>query len=150
LILGGPPGLPGRAIGKVRIMNRILHIEDEPDIQVVARIALEDVGGFVVSTASSGVEGLAMAEGLAPDLILLDVMMPGMDGPATLAALRAHPATASIPVIFMTAKVQSHEISRYKALGALGVINKPFDPMTLAAEVRAMWAPQGGPLAAKQ
>jgi two-component system OmpR family response regulator len=129
-------------------MSKILHIEDEPDIQVVARIALEDVGGFTVATASSGREGLALAESFAPDLILLDVMMPGMDGPATLGALRERPATASIPIIFMTAKVQSHEIDRYKALGALGVINKPFDPMTLAEEVIAIWAPERDPLAA--
>ncbi len=119
-------------------MNRILHIEDEGDIQEVARIALEDVGGFSVAAASSGSEGLALAARLRPDLILLDVMMPGMDGPATLQALRENPATAGIPVIFMTAKVQRHEVDRYKALGALGVITKPFDPMTLAETVRTL------------
>lgn len=131
-------------------MNKILHIEDEPDIQEVARLALEDVGGFAVVTASSGKEGLAQARTQAPDVILLDVMMPGMDGPTTLMALRECPETASIPVIFMTAKVQSQEVERYKALGALGVISKPFDPMTLADEVNALWKSEQHPLAAKQ
>jgi len=120
-------------------MSKILHIEDESDIQQVARIALEDVGGFSVLVVSSGREGLAAARSAMPDLILLDVMMPGMDGPTTLKGLRECPQTASIPVIFMTAKAQRHEIDRYVALGALGVITKPFDPMTLAQEVHALW-----------
>jgi two-component system, OmpR family, response regulator len=119
-------------------MNKILHIEDEVDIQEVARIALEDVGGFFVTVVGSGKEGLAAASRTQPDVILLDVMMPGMDGPTTLQELRRTPATASIPVIFMTAKAQTHEIERYLALGALGVITKPFDPMTLAEEVSAL------------
>jgi two-component system, OmpR family, response regulator len=119
-------------------MNRILHIEDESDIQEVARIALEEVGGFSVTAVGSGKEGLAAAQSTRPDVILLDVMMPGMDGPTTLEQLKAAPATASIPVIFMTAKAQTHEIQRYMALGALGVITKPFDPMTLAQEVSAL------------
>jgi two-component system, OmpR family, response regulator len=119
-------------------MNKILHIEDEVDIQEVARIALEDVGGFSVTVVGSGREGLAAARRSRPDVILLDVMMPGMDGPTTLQELRRAPSTASIPVIFMTAKAQAHEIERYLALGALGVITKPFDPMTLAEEVTAL------------
>ncbi|RYY83161.1 MAG: response regulator, partial [Comamonadaceae bacterium] len=76
----------------------------------------------------------------APDLLLLDVMMPGMDGPTTLARLRERPGTARTPVVFMTAKVQASEIEHYKALGALGVVTKPFDPMGLAAQVQALWA----------
>lgn len=120
-------------------MATILHIEDEDDIRDVARLALEAVGGFTVVSASSGREGIALAGAGGHDIILLDVMMPSMDGPTTLKTLRANPATASIPVIFMTAKVQHHEIGHYKALGALGVISKPFDPMTLADEVRALW-----------
>jgi two-component system, OmpR family, response regulator len=119
-------------------MNRILHIEDETDIQEVARIALEDVGGFSVTVAGSGREGLAAARSGRPDVILLDVMMPGMDGPTTLKELKAEAATASIPVIFMTAKAQTHEIEMYLSLGALGVITKPFDPMTLAEEVSTL------------
>ena len=120
-------------------MERILHIEDEGDIQEVARLALEDLGGFSVTLASSGRQGLELAREILPDLILLDVMMPGMDGPATLRALRACSETERIPVIFMTAKAQSHEVERYTNLGALGVITKPFDPMTLATEVRTLW-----------
>ena len=121
-------------------MKSILHIEDESDIQAVARIALEEVGGFSVTAVSSGRDGVSRAAEIRPDLILLDVMMPGLDGPATLQALRESPATAAIPVIFMTAKAQRHEVDRYRALGALGVITKPFDPMTLASDVRSLWS----------
>ena len=121
------------------MMNRVLHVEDEPDIQEVARMALEAVGGLTVEQAGSGKEALAKAAVFAPDVILLDVMMPGMDGPSTLAELRRSPATASIPVIFMTAKVQHQEVERYKQLGALDVIAKPFDPMTLSDSIREIW-----------
>lgn len=121
-------------------MHKILHIEDEADILEIARLALEEVGGLSVTSAGSGHQGLELAKRTAPDLILLDVMMPGLDGPSTLRALREAPETAAVPVVFMTAKVQSSEIERFKALGALGVITKPFDPMTLADEVRAFFA----------
>ena len=121
------------------MMTRVLHVEDEPDIQEVAKMALEAVGGLTVEQAGSGKEALAKAAAFAPDVILLDVMMPGMDGPSTLAELRRSPATASIPVIFMTAKVQNQEVERYKQLGALDVIAKPFDPMTLSDSIREIW-----------
>lgn len=117
-------------------MNRILYIEDEPDIREIAILSLREVGGFVVATASSGREALGMAATFGPDVILLDVMMPGMDGPETLRELRKKPETAQTPVIFMTAKVQSHEVGSYRKLGAVDVIPKPFDPMTLADQVR--------------
>lgn len=120
------------------IPNKILYVEDEPDIQTIARIALETVGKFHVRMCSSGKEALAAVEEFVPDCILLDVMMPGMDGPSVLKALREMPACAQIPVIFMTAKVQSSEIAQYKALGAIGVIPKPFDPMKLAQTVRQL------------
>lgn len=120
-------------------LERILYVEDEPDIQAVAKLALEMVGGYQVMICSGGQEALAKVSGFAPDLILLDVMMPGMDGPTTLQNLRANPATASIPVIFLTAKVQPSEVAQYQALGALNVIAKPFDPMTLAEQVRKIW-----------
>lgn len=120
-------------------LQHILYVEDEPDIQAVARIALEMVGGFQVRVCSSGEEALREAQAFAPDLVLLDVMMPGMDGPGTFKALRALPPLAGVPVIFMTAKVQPQEVQYYKALGALAVIPKPFDPMTLAAQVRSLW-----------
>lgn len=120
-------------------LQRVMYVEDEPDIRAVARLALELVGGFTVKVCSSGGEALHEAEAFAPEIILLDVMMPGMDGPTTLKSLRALPTLATVPVAFMTAKVQPTEIAHYKALGARDVIPKPFDPMTLASQVRAIW-----------
>lgn len=120
-------------------LERILYVEDEPDIQAVAKLALEMVGGYKVLICSGGQEALDKVAGFAPDLILLDVMMPGMDGPTTLKNLRAEAAAAAVPVIFLTAKVQPAEVAQYQALGALNVIAKPFDPMTLAAQVRQIW-----------
>lgn len=120
-------------------LKRILMVEDEPDIQTVARLALETVGGFTVAACDSGEQAVASAPAFAPDLILLDVMMPGMDGPSTLAALRRIPELAQVPVVFMTAKVQPQEVESFMALGAAAVIAKPFDPMTLADQVRAIW-----------
>ena len=125
-----------------RPLERILLVEDDPDIQVVASLALSKLGGFAVQVTGSATEALREAPGFAPDLILLDVMMPGMDGPATLAALRALPATATTPVVFMTAKIQPHEMAHYRALGSAGVIAKPFDPTTLAQKVRELWKEQ--------
>lgn len=120
-------------------MQRILLVEDEPDIQAVAKLALEMVGGFSVKICSSGEEAVREAVAFAPDMILLDVMMPGMDGPTTMQRLRQLPELATVPVAFMTAKVQPAEVSHYKSLGALDVIAKPFDPMTLASQVRNIW-----------
>ena len=117
-----------------------MYVEDDPDIQTIARLALETIGGLAVTICSSGQEALAaISSGNRPDLILLDVMMPEMDGPTTLAALRMLPQTASTPTVFMTAKVQPHEVSHFKSLGALGVIAKPFDPMLLAQQVQQLW-----------
>jgi two-component system OmpR family response regulator len=125
-------------------LRRILYVEDDPDIQVVAKMSLEAVGGFTVEVASSGKEALEMAPGFAPDLILLDVMMPGMDGPTTMQALRQLPPVEKTPIVFMTAKVMQSEIRRYKELGALDVIHKPFDPMTLPDRVREIWRSRNG------
>lgn len=124
----------------MRELKLILYVEDDPDIQMVAQMALEVVGGLVLRSCSSGEEALAAVAGCKPDLILLDVMMPGMDGPTTLAELRKLPATAATPVIFMTAKVQAAEVAHYKSLGALGVVAKPFDPMLLAQQVRQLFS----------
>jgi two-component system OmpR family response regulator len=130
-------------------LDRILYVEDEPDIRAVAQMALEAVGGFTVIVCESGPAALAAAPGAAADLILLDVMMPGMDGPGTLQALRQLPATANTPVIFMTAKVQAAEVAQYRALGALDVIPKPFDPMELSAQIREIFdRPRQEPAAA--
>lgn len=120
-------------------LQRILYVEDEPDIQAIARLALEALGGFTVEVCSLGHEALEKGPGFSPDLILLDVMMPDMDGPGTLRALRELPALAAVPVIFMTAKVQPAEIAYYKSLGALDVLAKPFDPMQLSEQIRAIW-----------
>ncbi|MFZ6743909.1 response regulator [Undibacterium sp. JH2W] len=118
----------------------ILYVEDDADIQTVAQIALEVVGGFSLKTCSSGAQAIAeVSAGFVPDLLLLDVMMPNMDGPTTLAELRKLPITKTTPVIFMTAKVQSSEMEFYKSLGAIGVIAKPFDPMELSIQVRGLW-----------
>jgi CheY-like chemotaxis protein len=114
----------------------VLMVDDEPHIRRVGELALRSVGRWEVRLAQSGEEALELALAERPDVILLDVMMPGMDGPMTLERLREQPETADIPVIFMTAKVQRHEVDRYLRLGARGVISKPFDPMTLPDEIR--------------
>ena len=124
-------------------LNFVLYVEDDPDIQMVAQMALEVVGGLSLRACSSGREAIEAATACQPDLILLDVMMPDMDGPTTLAALRQLPAMAATPVIFMTAKVQAAEVAHYKTLGAIGVIAKPFDPMQLAQQVRQLWQQAG-------
>lgn len=120
-------------------LTRILLIEDEEDIRAVAEMALETVGGFDLQACASGVEALTAIEDFAPQLIILDVMMPGMDGPETLRGIRKLPGFARTPAVFMTAKVQSDEIQSYLAEGAVGVIPKPFDPMTLPDRVREIW-----------
>ncbi|MBX3676889.1 MAG: response regulator [Rhodocyclaceae bacterium] len=124
-------------------LNKILLAEDEPDIRTVAELALASVGGFTVHLCEDGAHALAELPGFAPDLVMLDVMMPNMDGPTTLAELRKLPQGKDVPVIFMTAKVQQAEIEGYKRLGAIGVIPKPFDPMTLADKVRELWSAAG-------
>ncbi len=121
-------------------LRKILHVEDEPDIREVARLALETVGGFVVESCASGEDAVVRAPAFRPDLVLLDVMMPGLDGPATFQRLRQIPGFEKIPVIFMTAKAMPQEIERFRELGALDVITKPFDPMELASQIRAIWA----------
>jgi CheY-like chemotaxis protein len=116
---------------------KILVIDDEPDIRKIARLSLSRVGGMEVVEASSGPDGVRLAEAERPDAILLDVMMPGMDGPATLAMLKAGEATSRIPVVFLTAKATTSELDRLKALGAVAVLTKPFDPMSLPKELKA-------------
>ena len=122
-----------------RELKRILYVEDEANIRTIAVTVLEAVGGFAVIACDSGKQALEAAPAANADLIVLDVMMPEMDGPATLAALRALPQTAQTPAIFMTAKVQASEIAHFKSLGALDVIAKPFDPMTLSAQISEIW-----------
>lgn len=125
-------------------LKRILHVEDDPSIQAVAKVALEAVGGFQVLSCGSGQEALDQVQGFAPDFILLDVMMPGMDGPRTLELLRQLVDLEQTPVAFMTAKVQPSEVDHYRSLGARDVIIKPFDPMQLASQVRQIWSERHG------
>ena len=120
-------------------LKKILYVEDEPDIQMIARVALENVGGFELLVCNSGAEALEKAADFYPDLFLLDVMMPGMDGPTTLLELRKIPNLEDIPVMFMTAKVQPQEIEFLKSLDVADVIAKPFDPMNLANNIRDSW-----------
>ncbi|MBF0492558.1 MAG: response regulator [Deltaproteobacteria bacterium] len=119
-------------------LEKILYVEDDDDIRILGEMALR-VGPYEVISCSSGPAALKEAAEQNPDLIIMDVMMPGMDGPSALKALGLIPSTQQIPVIFMTAKVQPEEIEAYKKMGAVGVISKPFDPMTLAGEVENIW-----------
>lgn len=126
-----------------RTLKRILLAEDDPDIRTITGLALGMVGGFEVRACASGPEAVDAAAAFAPDLILLDMMMPGMDGLATLAALRRIPAAASVPVVFMTAKVQAREVALYREMGAADVIAKPFDPLELAGAIQRLWGDLG-------
>lgn len=121
-------------------LEHVLCVEDEPDIRMIAQLALETVGGLRVSLCNSGCEAVDTARREHPDLVVMDVMMPGLDGPGALRALRDHPDTRELPVVFMTAKVQPEEVRQLLSLGALAVVAKPFDPMTLADQLREIWA----------
>ncbi|RUR30156.1 response regulator [Vreelandella andesensis] len=121
-------------------LEKIMYVEDDPDIREIASMALEDVGGLTVKICESGEQALREVAEFAPQMFLLDVMMPGMDGPSTLLELKRQGyINESTVVAFMTAKVQPEEVARYKEIGAANVIAKPFDPMTLADDVRAIW-----------
>ena len=117
----------------------ILLIEDDPDVRTIAAIALVDIGGFRLTLCGSGAEALERLREAPTQLILLDVMMPGMDGPTTLAEIRRLALDPSPPIVFMTAKVQPQETQRYLQLGAAGIIAKPFNPMTLPDQLRELW-----------
>ncbi len=120
-------------------LKKILYVEDERDIAQVARLALETVGGFTIESCENGRIALEKAPAFQPDLVLMDVMMPEMDGPTALKEMQKMEALKNVPVIFMTAKVQPIEIAEYKEMGAVDVIPKPFDPMTLAEQVKQVW-----------
>ena len=117
------------------MQHRILIIDDEDDIREVAALSLETVADWEVEVASSGAQGLEKAIVSQPEAILLDVMMPGMDGPTTFRELRKNPATAHIPVLLLTAKVQNSDQRRFSDLGVEAVLFKPFDPLTLSAQI---------------
>src|SRR6202041_2642941 len=124
-----------RAWERLKMSHRILIIDDEDDIREVAAMSLETVAGWEVMVANSGAQGLTRAASYKPDAILLDVMMPGMDGPTTFRELRKNPATARIPVLLLTAKVQSSDQRRFADLGIHAVLVKPFDPLTLSTQI---------------
>lgn len=133
------PGNAAALGATTRPLRSVLYVDDDPDIRQVVEVALGLAPGLQVHVAESGQRGIELARERRPDLILLDVMMPGLDGPGTLTRLRGEPATAEIPVFFMTAKSLPQEIERFRDLGVSGVIAKPFDPMTLAAHVQRLW-----------
>ena len=118
-------------------MRRVLIIDDEDDIREVAALSLESVAGWCVSTAISGRDGIIAAERDLPDAILMDVMMPSMDGPTTFREMQKHERIAHIPVILLTAKVQGVDQRRFAGLGVAAVLFKPFDPLTLAQQMSA-------------
>ena len=120
-------------------LRKLAYVEDEADIRTIAQMALQMMGGYEVALYASGEEALQQLPQDIPQLLLMDVMMPGQNGPGVLEAMRQIPALQHVPVIFMTAKAQQAEVDYYKSLGAIGVITKPFDPMQLAHEVAELW-----------
>ena len=123
-------------------LRRVLIIDDEDDIREVAALSLEAVAGWDVITANSGARGIERAAADHPDAILLDVMMPQMDGPTTFRQMQLNPQTAGIPVVLLTAKVQGVDQRMFASLGVAAVLFKPFDPLTLAAQISSVlgWA----------
>jgi two-component system, OmpR family, response regulator len=120
--------------------HRIACIDDDETIRDIVEVALADIGGFEVRLYISGQQALERLGNEPPDLILLDLIMPGLDGLETMARLREQPRFAHTPIVMMTARAQAHEVDAYMALGAAGAISKPFNPMTLANNVRSIWS----------
>ena len=120
-------------------LRRVMYVEDDADIRMILEFSLANVGGYEVLGCPGGRAALAQAAAFRPDLVLLDVMMPDMSGPETLAALRELPEMKGVPVVFITAKAMPEEVERLLDYGATGVIVKPFDPMTLAQDIRPYW-----------
>jgi len=123
----------------VTTLRRVLCVEDDPDIRMILEFSLATVGGYEVCCCAEGRSALAQAPQFLPDLVLLDVMMPGLSGPETLVALRALPSMQGVPVVFMTAKAMPDELEQLLSHGATGLIVKPFDPMTLPTDILPYW-----------
>ena len=121
------------------LLKKIMLVEDDPDVQLITRLSLEIGGGYEVRVCASGAEAVRSAAAYAPDLILLDVMMPGMDGHATMDALRKLPETATTPMVFFTANAQDQVRQDLLRRGALGVIIKPVEPNALVEQIRTLW-----------
>jgi len=120
-------------------LSRILYVEDDPDIREIVRMALETLGRFEVAACDSCADALSLIDEFSPELLLLDVMMPDVDGPATLRVLRERVSAESAPAIFITAKVEAGDIKRYREMGVLDVIIKPFDTMVLSGQIEQIW-----------
>jgi CheY-like chemotaxis protein len=120
-------------------LSRVLFVEDDSDIQSIVRFALVRVGGLLLETCRTGAEAILVAPRFEPELLLLDVMLPGLDGPSTLRALREFPCLGGTPAIFLTARALTHEVAAYRAPGVIAVVTKPFEPSGLAARIRKLW-----------
>ena len=121
------------------LLRTVMYVDDEPDIREIVQLALGLVDGLTVEICESGERALRRLPDVMPDLVLLDVMMPGTDGPMTLQRMRADPRFASIPVVFVTAKAMPAEVARFRELGAVAVIAKPFDPMQFGQQIVTIW-----------
>jgi two-component system OmpR family response regulator len=120
-------------------LRTVLYVDDEPDIREIVELSLGLVEGLNVEVCESGERALQRLRDITPDLVLLDVMMPGTDGPTTLQRMRADPRFANIPVVFVTAKAMPAEVARFRELGAVAVIAKPFDPLQFGQQIVAIW-----------
>ncbi|GGF51004.1 response regulator [Terasakiella brassicae] len=120
-------------------LKKVLYVEDEPDIRDIATLVLENVGDLEVCAVEGGQLALDIIDEFQPDMVLLDAMMPGMDGPTTFVEIRKMKGFKDIPIAFLTAKLMDSDIATFLDLGAIGVIAKPFDPMTLSDQVRELW-----------
>jgi len=123
--------------------QRILHVDDQPDIRGIVKLALGKIGGFTVCSCSSGEEALAAAPGFDPEILLIDMSMPGMDGMALLARMRE--AGIAVPAVFFTARINPSDIDRYRAAGAIGTVSKPFDPLKLGRQIIQIWSDHFAP-----
>ena len=128
----------------MRSLQRVMCVEDDPDIRMILEFSLATVGGYDVCMCAGGQLAIDQAAAFKPDLVLLDVMMPGFTGPQTLAALRSQPGMTGVPVVFLTAKAMPDEVEELLQYGATGVIVKPFDPVTLPVDIRIYWEHGGG------
>ena len=120
-------------------LNRICYVEDDEDIQRIVRMSLERVGKMTVEVVSDPLQAIERMVAFKPELVMLDWMMPGMDGPTLFRKMREVPETKALPVVFITAKASQRELDELKTLGAVGTISKPFSPKDLPEQLRTIW-----------